>query len=96
MNTRYVNSTDLWNKTLSTALHVIVNWKEGKRPPEQQYESSKVVALKTKGNTRGFWLGETATITEIPVTRPGTVLNPTKKKSLRPTSQGKTPISRST
>ena len=44
MHNSYVNSKDRWTKTLSAALNVLVIWKGRKRPPAQQYESSKGVA----------------------------------------------------
>ena len=50
----YVNGKDLWTKTISDALNVLVNWKGGKRPPIQQYESSEGVALTTKRKSGGF------------------------------------------
>ena len=50
MHISYVNGEDRWPKKLSDAWNLLVNWKEGKRPPTHQYESSKGVELKTKGN----------------------------------------------
>ena len=50
----YVNGEDYWNKTLSAALNMLVNWKGGKKYPEQQYEYNKGMGLTTKANTRGF------------------------------------------
>ena len=50
----YVNGKDRCPKTLSSAPNVLVNWKGGKRPPEQKYESRKGVTLKTQGNTNRF------------------------------------------
>ena len=54
MHTIYINGKDYCPKTLSDALDVLVNWKVGKRPPAQQYESRNLVALTTKRNPSGF------------------------------------------
>ena len=54
MHNSYVNGKDRWPKTMPAALNVIVNWKGGKMPPVQQYESSEGVALTTKDNPGGF------------------------------------------
>ena len=54
MHNSSVNSKDRWPKTLPSALNVLVSQKGGKNPPVQQYGSSEVVALTTKGNPSGF------------------------------------------
>ena len=54
MHTSYLDSKNRWHKTLLASLNVVVNWKGGKRPPAQQYESSRGVALTIKGNTGWF------------------------------------------
>ena len=54
MHNSYVYGTDRCPKTLSYSLNLIVNWRRDKRPPAQQYESSKGVNLKNKGNTGRF------------------------------------------
>ena len=61
---------------------MLVNWKWENRYPAHHYESSKVVALTTKGNPGRF--------------RGLTVLNPGKKKAGIPDRQEKTPRSKST
>ena len=38
MHNRYLNRKYHWTKTLLSTLKVLVNFKEGKRPPAQQYE----------------------------------------------------------
>ena len=54
MHKRYVHGEDRCLKTVSAVLNVLVNWKWGKRPPEQHYESRNGVILKNKGNIGGF------------------------------------------
>ena len=57
MHNSYLNGADHWPKTLPSALNVIFKWKEEKRPPAHQYESSEGFDLTTKGKTGGF-MGE--------------------------------------
>ena len=54
MHKSYVNGEGCWRKTLSAVPDVVVNWKWGKMPHLQQYESSEGVALSTKGSPGGF------------------------------------------
>ena len=54
MYNNYVNGYNCQTKTMSSALNVLVNWKGGKRPPTQNYEYIKVIALTNKGNTERF------------------------------------------